>query len=57
MQKTIGVLTAMSVEYNQVAGMLQDTETVSSGPQEFLVGKVGESKVILLQSFVISTLW
>lgn len=49
MQKTIGVLTAMSVEYNQVAGMLQDTETVSSGPQEFLVGKVGESKVILLQ--------
>lgn len=40
----------MSVEYNQVAGMLQDTETVSSGPQEFLVGKVGESKVVLLQS-------
>ena len=40
----------MSVEYNQVAGMLQDTETVSSGPQGFLVGKVGESKVVLLQS-------
>ena len=49
MQKTIGVLTAMSVEYRQVAAMLQDTETVSSGPQEFLVGRVGESKVILLQ--------
>ena len=49
MQKTIGGLTAMIVEYKQVAGMLQDTETVSSGPQEFLVGKVGESKVILLQ--------
>lgn len=50
MQKTIGVLTAMSVEYHQVAGMLQDTKTMSSGPQEFLVGKVGESKVVLLQS-------
>ena len=49
MQKTIGVLTAMSVEYRQVAAMLHDAETVQSGPQEFLVGKVGESRVVLLQ--------
>ncbi|MBR3857882.1 MAG: 5'-methylthioadenosine/adenosylhomocysteine nucleosidase [Bacteroidaceae bacterium] len=49
MQKTIGVLTAMSVEYRQVAAMLQDAETVKSGPQEFLVGSLGESKVVLLQ--------
>ena len=49
MQKTIGVLTAMSVEYRQVAAMLQDAETVQSGPQEFLVGTVGESRVVLLQ--------
>jgi adenosylhomocysteine nucleosidase len=49
MQKTIGVLTAMSVEYRQVAAMLQDAETVKSGPQEFLVGTLGESKVVLLQ--------
>ena len=49
MQKTIGVLTAMSVEYRRVAAMLQDTETVKSGPQEFLVGSLGESKVVLLQ--------
>ncbi len=49
MKKTIGVLTAMSVEYRQVAAMLQDAETVKSGPQEFLVGTLGESKVVLLQ--------
>ncbi|MBQ6191003.1 MAG: 5'-methylthioadenosine/adenosylhomocysteine nucleosidase [Bacteroidaceae bacterium] len=49
MQKTIGVLTAMSVEYRQVAAMLQDAETVQSGPQKFLSGKVGESRVVLLQ--------
>ena len=49
MQKTIGVLTAMSVEYRQVAAMLQDAETVKNGPQEFLVGSLGESKVVLLQ--------
>lgn len=49
MQKTIGVLVAMSVEYRQIAAILQDTEKVQSGPQEFLVGVVGESKVVLLQ--------
>jgi len=49
MQKTIGVLTAMSVEYRQVAAMMQDTETVQSGPQDFLVGTLGESRVVLLQ--------
>ena len=50
MQMTIGIMTAMSVEYRQVAAMLQDTETVQSGPQEFLIGTVGESRVVLLQS-------
>lgn len=49
MQKTIGVLTAMSVEYRQVAAMLMDAEKVQSGPQEFLVGTLGESRVVLLQ--------
>ena len=47
--KTIGILTAMSVEYRQVAAMLHDTETVQSGPQEFLVGSLGENRVVLLQ--------
>ena len=49
MQKTIGILTAMSVEYRQVAAMLQDTVTEQSGPQEFLVGTLGENRVVLLQ--------
>jgi len=49
MQKTIGVLTAMNIEYRHVAAMLSETETVQSGPQKFLVGKMGESKVVLLQ--------
>lgn len=49
MQKTIGVLTAMTVEYNQIAAMLQDTGTVQIGPQKFLVGTLGENKVVLLQ--------
>ena len=29
--------------------MLQDSETVKSGPQEFLIGRMGESRVVLLQ--------
>ena len=49
MQKTIGILTAMTVEYNQVASMLQDSGTVQNGPQKFLVGTLGENKVVLLQ--------
>lgn len=49
MAKTIGILTAMTVEYNQVAAMLSDTSTQQFGPQKFLVGMMGENKVILLQ--------
>ncbi len=50
MQKTIGVLTAMNVEYRHVAAMLQDTEKVQSGPQEIMTGFLGEdNKVVLLQ--------
>lgn len=39
----------MTVEYNQIAGMLQDSGTVQNGPQKFLVGTLGENKVVLLQ--------
>lgn len=39
----------MTVEYNQVAAMLQDTGTVQVGPQKFLVGTLGENRVVLLQ--------
>ena len=39
----------MNIEYRHVAAMLSETETVQSGPQEFLIGKMGASKVVLLQ--------
>lgn len=39
----------MVVEYNHVSAMLQDSGTVQIGPQKFLVGKLGENKVVLLQ--------
>ena len=39
----------MNIEYRHVAAMLSETETMQSGPQEFLIGKMGESKVVLLQ--------
>ena len=48
--KTIGILTAMSVEYTQVAAMLSDTETITSGPQTFLSGTLGENRIVLLQT-------
>ncbi len=48
----IGVLTAMSVEYKQVANMLTDVEIVEFGPYEFLKGFVGDNEdneVVLMQ--------
>lgn len=49
MGKTIGVLTAMSVEYKQIASILSDTKTEKIGPHEFLMGKLGDKNIILLQ--------
>ncbi|MBR1902986.1 MAG: 5'-methylthioadenosine/adenosylhomocysteine nucleosidase [Bacteroidaceae bacterium] len=49
MGKTIGVLTAMSVEYKQIASILSDTKTEKMGPHEFLKGKLGDKNIILLQ--------
>ena len=49
MGKTIGVLTAMSVEYKQIASILTDTKTEKKGPHEFLVGNLGDKRVVLLQ--------
>ena len=46
---TIGILTAMSVEYRQVAKMLCQTETQTRGPQNYLVGTLGQNRIILLQ--------
>lgn len=49
MGKTIGVLTAMSVEYKQIASILTDTTTEKKGPHEFLVGNLGDKRIVLLQ--------
>jgi len=49
MGKTIGVLTAMSVEFKQIASILTDTRTEKIGPQEFLVGKLVDKTIVLLQ--------
>ncbi len=49
MEKTIGILTAMSMEFHQVAAMMQNAEAVQSGPHKFLVGSIGESRVVLQQ--------
>ena len=46
---TIGILTAMSVEFRQVAAMLSETKTEGQGPIEFLTGSLGANRIILLQ--------
>lgn len=47
--KKIGVLTAMSVEYNQLASMLADSEQVVFGSDKYLCGKIGNLEVVLLR--------
>ena len=46
---TIGILTAMSVEFRQVAAMLSQSETQQHGPLSYLVGTLGEKRIVLLQ--------
>ena len=46
---TIGILTAMSVEYRQVAQMLSQTEELIYGPQKYLTGTLGRNRIILQQ--------
>lgn len=46
---TIGILTAMSVEYKQVAQMLSQTEEVDFGHIHYTVGTLGNNRIILLQ--------
>ncbi|MBO7069043.1 MAG: 5'-methylthioadenosine/adenosylhomocysteine nucleosidase [Bacteroidaceae bacterium] len=50
MGKIIGVLTAMSVEYKQIASILTDARKEKYGPHEFLVGKLAGNTIVLLQS-------
>ncbi len=45
----IGILTAMTVEFRQVAAMLCDSKEETVGPRTYLVGHLGEHTVILQQ--------
>ncbi|MCR4920168.1 MAG: 5'-methylthioadenosine/adenosylhomocysteine nucleosidase [Bacteroidaceae bacterium] len=45
----IGILTAMSVEYRQVAAMLRETEECQHGPQHYLTGTLGKNQIVLQQ--------
>lgn len=45
----IGILTAMSVEFKQVAAMLAETREEKHGPQTYLVGTLGRHTVVLQQ--------
>ncbi len=45
----IGILTAMTVEFEQVAAMLSDSKEETVGPRTYLVGQLGVHTVILQQ--------
>lgn len=45
----LGILTAMSVEYKQLAAMMANSRTVSFAEESYLVGEIGTLEVVLLQ--------
>ncbi len=45
----IGILTAMTVEFEQVAAMLCDSEEEKIGSQRYLVGRLGSHTIVLQQ--------
>lgn len=47
--KTLGILTAMSVEYNQLARMMEHQSKEHDGNLTYLLGQIGENRVILTQ--------
>lgn len=47
--KVVGVLTAMLVEYNQLANMLTESEMVNYGEDSYRIGKIGSIQIILIQ--------
>lgn len=47
--KTLGILTAMSVEYRQLASMMNNSREEAISGNTFLVGMIGENKVVLMQ--------
>lgn len=47
--KIVGVLTAMSVEYNQLANMLTESEMMNYGEDSYRIGKISSIQIILIQ--------
>ena len=45
----IGILVAMSVEFNQLFRLMEDKSTASEGGTEFTTGKIGQHEIILMQ--------
>ena len=45
----IGIITAMSVEHDQVVGLLHDKKEIVSGPFKFTEGRAGENTLVLMQ--------
>ncbi len=46
----IGILTAMSNEYAQLAALLEEKAEIKSGPFTYLIGHTGKNDIILRQS-------
>lgn len=46
---TIGILTAMSVEFSQIENLLIDKRTAKNGPHTFSIGRIGRHQIVLMQ--------
>ena len=49
MNKTIAILTAMSVEHRQILAMLSDVREEQHGPYTYSIGLLGPNRIVLLQ--------
>ena len=47
--KTIGILTAMSVEYRQLASIMTDAHEEIDGIQKYLIGNIGKHRIVLVE--------
>ena len=49
MNKTIAILTAMSVEHRQILAMLSEVREEKHGPHTYSIGRLGSGRIVLLQ--------
>lgn len=45
----LGILTAMSVEYRQLAQMIENEKELTYGTNKYLTGQIGRNEVVLIQ--------